>query len=97
MTVHGAKGLQSPIVILADAVGNPDSSPPRGLELEEQLPGGGGRRLPVPDLGNDQRSVASPKQAELARREDLEEHWRLLYVAMTRAGRRCSSVARSQA
>ena len=43
MTVHGSKGLQAPIVILADATGNPDSSPTRGLTLEELLPGGGGR------------------------------------------------------
>src|SRR5690606_11248536 len=42
MTVHGSKGLQAPIVILADATGDPDKSPTRGLELEEDLPGGGG-------------------------------------------------------
>ena len=40
MTVHGSKGLQAPIVILADATGNPDSSPTRGLTLDEELPGG---------------------------------------------------------
>ena len=35
MTVHGSKGLQAPIVILADACGNPEASLVRGLELEE--------------------------------------------------------------
>ena len=55
MTVHGSKGLQAPIVILADAAGNPDSSPTRGLELEESLPGGGGRTLPVPDLAKEHK------------------------------------------
>ncbi|HEU4651928.1 MAG TPA: 3'-5' exonuclease, partial [Croceibacterium sp.] len=85
MTVHGAKGLQAPIVILADAVGNPDSSPTRGLELEERGPGGPGRKLPVPDLAKHERVGRIAEVAEQGRREDLEEHWRLLYVAMTRA------------
>src|ERR1043165_8377052 len=30
MTVHGAKGLQSPVVILADACANPDNAGPGG-------------------------------------------------------------------
>ena len=30
MTVHGAKGLQAPLVILADATGDPDASPGGG-------------------------------------------------------------------
>ena len=52
---HGSKGLQAPIVILADAAGNPDASPPRGLELAEELPGGGGRTVPLPPLRKDER------------------------------------------
>ena len=55
MTVHGSKGLQAPIVILADATGNPDSSPTRGLTLDEELPGGGGRTLPLPDLRKEEK------------------------------------------
>jgi ATP-dependent helicase/nuclease subunit A len=85
MTVHGSKGLQAPIVILADATGNPKNSPPRGLSLTEDLPGGGGRTLPVPDLSKDERVGRIAEAANAAEREDLEEHWRLLYVAMTRA------------
>jgi ATP-dependent helicase/nuclease subunit A len=80
MTVHGSKGLQSPIVILADATGNPDSSPPRGLSLQD-----GDRAIPMPELPADQKIAALVAAEEEARREEREEHWRLLYVAMTRA------------
>jgi ATP-dependent helicase/nuclease subunit A len=85
MTVHGSKGLQAPIVILADATGNPDRSPTRGLTLAEGLPGGGGRAIPLPDLAKDEkvgRIAAAEAEAAAAERQ---EHWRLLYVAMTRA------------
>ncbi len=85
MTVHGSKGLQAPIVILADATGNPDRSPTRGLTLKEELPGGGGRTVPLPDLSKDEkvgRIAAAETEAAAAERQ---EHWRLLYVAMTRA------------
>jgi len=86
MTVHGSKGLQAPIVILADATGNPDSSPARGLTLEEQLPGGGGgRSVPLPDLRAQEKVGRIAVAEEAARREERQEHWRLLYVAMTRA------------
>ncbi|OCC24807.1 double-strand break repair helicase AddA [Croceicoccus estronivorus] len=86
MTVHGSKGLQAPIVILADAAGNPDTSPARGLSLEETPPGGGkSRSVPLPGLSKDQKvgPIAAAEVETL--REEKEEHWRLLYVAMTRA------------
>jgi len=85
MTVHGSKGLQAPIVILADATGNPDRSPTRGLTLVEGLPGGGGPTIPLPDLSKEEkvgRVAAAEAEAAVAERQ---EHWRLLYVAMTRA------------
>ena len=85
MTVHGSKGLQAPIVILADATGNPDASPTRGLELVEELPGGGGRCVPLPDLPKDKRVGRIAAAQEAAARAERQEHWRLLYVAMTRA------------
>jgi ATP-dependent helicase/nuclease subunit A len=85
MTVHGSKGLQAPIVILADATGNPDRSPTRGLMLTEELPGGGGRTLPLPDLAKSEK-IGRVGQAEAeAAAAERQEHWRLLYVAMTRA------------
>ncbi len=82
MTVHGAKGLQAPIVILADATGNPDSSPTRGLTLKEER---SGRVLPLPDLRKEEKAGRVAAEEERAKREEREEHWRLLYVAMTRA------------
>ncbi|HEY6817097.1 MAG TPA: UvrD-helicase domain-containing protein, partial [Croceibacterium sp.] len=85
MTVHGSKGLQAPIVILADAAGNPDSSPTRGLTLDEVLPGGGGRSLPVPDLAREHKVGRIADAEAAAALAERQEHWRLLYVAMTRA------------
>jgi ATP-dependent helicase/nuclease subunit A len=85
MTVHGAKGLQAPIVILADATGDPDRSPTRGLTLVEDVPGGGGRTVPLPDLAKSEKvGRIADAEAEAAAAE-RQEHWRLLYVAMTRA------------
>lgn len=86
MTVHGSKGLQSPIVILADAAGNPDASPARGVMLLDQPIGGGpARQVPMPALVKEQKvGPVAEAEAKLLR-EEREEHWRLLYVAMTRA------------
>lgn len=86
MTVHGSKGLQAPIVILADACGNPDASRPSGLSLEEQVPGSdSGLAVPLPDLSSEERVGRIEEAAEAAKAAEREEHWRLLYVAMTRA------------
>jgi ATP-dependent helicase/nuclease subunit A len=85
MTVHGAKGLQAPIVILADAADDPEASPPRGLTLPEPVPGGANRDIPLPPLRKAEK-VGAVEMAEMrAKSEEREEHWRLLYVAMTRA------------
>lgn len=80
MTVHGSKGLQAPIVILADATGNPDKSPVRGLALEE-----GGRTVPLPPLSGDEKVGPIAEAEAIAAAEERQEHWRLLYVAITRA------------
>jgi ATP-dependent helicase/nuclease subunit A len=82
MTVHGSKGLQAPIVILADATGNPDSSPTRGVTLEEPH---SALTLPLPDLRGEEKVGRIAEADEQARRQERQEHWRLLYVAMTRA------------
>jgi ATP-dependent helicase/nuclease subunit A len=84
MTVHGAKGLQAPIVILADAADNPDLSPPRGLELIEDVLGTQ-RKVPLPALRKAEKAGPVRAAEDEAKREEREEHWRLLYVAMTRA------------
>jgi len=86
MTVHGSKGLQAPIVILADATGNPDRSPARGLELVDEPVGGGqGRVLPLPGLSKEDKVGRIAEAEAKVTAEEREEHWRLLYVAMTRA------------
>lgn len=83
MTVHGSKGLQAPIVILADAAGNPKSS--RGSALELGDPHDPARRIPLPGLRKEDRLGRIRVEAEQAEIEEMQEHWRLLYVAMTRA------------
>jgi len=91
MTVHASKGLEAPIVFLADtcrvAGSGPDQEPL--IELPPpQAPGGeGGRRGPLNVWGvKGAGQVAAVSQAKGAR-SDLEkrEQNRLLYVAMTRA------------
>ncbi|MFD0849471.1 double-strand break repair helicase AddA [Sphingosinicella xenopeptidilytica] len=81
MTVHGSKGLQAPIVILADAA----SAVPKGARapLPLDLPGLG----PAPlFFGSSKMLVGPAREAyEAATRAEGEEHMRLLYVALTRA------------
>lgn len=80
MTVHGSKGLQAPIVILADATDDPK---PRRVNFD--LSAAGWDKLPVFALGKEERHGAIAKAHEDKEAAEREEHWRLLYVAMTRA------------
>ena len=81
MTVHGAKGLEAPIVILADTMTPPTGpKPPRLLELSGGAVIWAGRRK------DDVPSVATARDA--AKSEAENEYRRLLYVAMTRAADR---------
>jgi ATP-dependent helicase/nuclease subunit A len=87
MTVHGSKGLQSPIVILADACADPERSKPGGGPVTLKL----GREGPTIPLFRPRRDeLVEPLKAQVEAQEALEreEHWRLLYVAMTRAEER---------
>ncbi|MEE4538053.1 MAG: double-strand break repair helicase AddA [Erythrobacter sp.] len=85
MTVHGAKGLQAPIVILADAASEPGKGGALTLPDDPLDLGMAMRDVPVPALSKDQRAGAVEHAAEAAERAAMQEHWRLLYVAMTRA------------
>ncbi len=90
MTVHGAKGLQAPIVILADAAGNPKSRNPGALDLTESVPDGAeamfsARTVPLPSLRKEENLGRILEAQAIAEAGEAEEHWRLLYVAMTRA------------
>ncbi|WP_294338961.1 double-strand break repair helicase AddA [uncultured Sphingomonas sp.] len=84
MTAHGAKGLQAPLVILADATADPANArrdivkwPIDGVELPVFRPRAAER-------------AGSPLDPVLAAADarELEEHWRLFYVAATRAEER---------
>jgi ATP-dependent helicase/nuclease subunit A len=88
MTVHGSKGLQAPIVILADATGAPGDAgdlalvdDPLGLANEEQR----ARKVPLPPLSKDERKGPIAEAEAAAQVAAMQEHWRLLYVALTRA------------
>jgi ATP-dependent helicase/nuclease subunit A len=76
--------LQAPIVILADAADDPDSSPPRAGELVEEVLGRR-RKVPLPPLRKEEKAKPVRDAEQIAAAQEREEHWRLLYVAMTRA------------
>ncbi len=80
MTVHGSKGLQAPIVILADATDDPVQRQ-RGFDLSLE----GWDRLPVFGLSKEERHGPVAAAHDRKAQAEIEEHWRLLYVAMTRA------------
>ena len=78
MTVHGAKGLQAPIVVLPDTTALPPSR-------ETLLWTGADDDVPVWAPSADERSAAVEAMRDAARARASEEHNRLLYVALTRA------------
>ena len=82
MTAHGSKGLQAPLVVLADATGDPDRSPGGGIGWSHEE---GGEAVPVIRPKKEERFAPFAALIEESERRDLEEHWRLLYVAATRA------------
>jgi len=83
MTIHGAKGLESPFVIILDAnhtVGNSDHS---GVLLEWSPSESSPSHLSM----YTKASLTSPR-SQIREDEELisqNENWNLLYVAMTRA------------
>ena len=85
MTVHGAKGLEAPVVILADATADPAklgaTNPPLDFPVDDRN---------VPLIRPRKAERISPFAELIAQEEelDLAEHWRLLYVALTRARER---------
>ena len=85
MTVHGAKGLQAPIVFLPDTCMRPRLQGvrlyalPRAGEPPEEV-----GHLIWPPAGHSKLAGIEDSKA-LAERAEREEYHRLLYVAMTRA------------
>jgi ATP-dependent helicase/nuclease subunit A len=86
MTVHGAKGLEAPVVILADATGDPAKLGRTPLTVDIEVAGAG----VAPLLRPKKEERCSPFEEIILADEqrDLEEHLRLLYVGLTRAADR---------
>lgn len=79
MTVHGAKGLEAPIVILADAASTEEGRDRRSIFMRAAPPlfiHASSRKVHV-EKSKPYRDEAEEAQAK--------EYWRKLYVAMTRA------------
>ena len=85
MTVHGAKGLEASVVIMADTTTSPSDT--QRLRLVH-VPRGNGGKVVVwgGRKAEDPPCVAEAREAML--RETEHEYRRLLYVAMTRAADR---------
>jgi ATP-dependent helicase/nuclease subunit A len=83
MTVHGAKGLEAPVVILADATADPNrlGRPPITVDLDV----GPAREAPLLRPKKEERCPPFEEIIQGQEKRDLEEHMRLLYVALTRA------------
>jgi len=82
LTVHAAKGLQAPVVVLADATAAP--SVDRDGYAMVAL-GNDGGRVPVFYGGKSGRIGRIAAAVTAAEADARAEHWRLLYVALTRA------------
>ncbi|OAN64034.1 double-strand break repair helicase AddA [Sphingomonas sp. TDK1] len=84
MTAHGSKGLQAPLVILADATVDPTRSPRSFLKWapEDQ------EKFPIFRPRSAERDGALADALAEADARELQEHWRLFYVAATRAEER---------
>ncbi|KQT33639.1 DNA helicase UvrD [Sphingomonas sp. Leaf412] len=85
MTAHGAKGLQAPLVILADATVDPDSTP-RSVVM--WTPDDHDAAVPVFRPRKAERAGAIDAALSAVETRERQEHWRLFYVAATRAEER---------
>jgi ATP-dependent helicase/nuclease subunit A len=85
MTVHGAKGLEAPVVILADATADPARLGRMPIVLDHPIEG---QDTPLLRPKKDERCPPFEERILAGEQRDLEEHWRLLYVALTRAADR---------
>jgi len=89
MTVHGAKGLEAPVVFLVDTTSSPtDTQRPKLVRMPQgnAAPHAPGIVVWAGRKADDPTEVAAARAAMLDETED--EYRRLLYVAMTRAADR---------
>jgi ATP-dependent helicase/nuclease subunit A len=82
MTVHGAKGLEAPIVILADAATKPENSQLRKpVYIVPEAPG----PLLIHASSSSDHVPETERYRDKDRDNQRNEYWRKLYVGMTRA------------
>jgi ATP-dependent helicase/nuclease subunit A len=86
MTVHGAKGLEAPLVVLADATHDPANVGGPSSTMEMPLPGIG--NAPIIRPRKAERALIFEDLIEASERKEGQEHWRLAYVGLTRAAER---------
>jgi ATP-dependent helicase/nuclease subunit A len=79
MTVHGAKGLEAPIVILADAASTEEGRDRRTVFMQDSPP------LFIHASKKEQHVDETMEHRNRAEAAQKAEYWRKLYVAMTRA------------
>ncbi len=80
MTAHGAKGLQAPVVVLADATKDPAFNKKSFMTWHVD-----GSAIPLFRPSKELRAGTLQHSATEQDQREAEEHLRLLYVAMTRA------------
>src|SRR3546814_21136581 len=92
LTVHGAKGLQAPLVILADATVDPKRMGNMlGFDWELEP---GGSKLPVLPPRRAEKFGAIEEEARKCEQAEWEEHWRR--SEERRVGQACVSTGRSR-
>jgi ATP-dependent helicase/nuclease subunit A len=86
MTVHASKGLQAPVVVLADSANRPTADRTQLFWMRDpHASGATGLDLPIFCPRRDTHCEASRQFHAMLQSRATEEHHRLLYVAMTRA------------
>jgi ATP-dependent helicase/nuclease subunit A len=83
LTVHGAKGLQAPVVILADCALDPLKIGNRNGGIDWTFDDD--NRLPLLHIKKEAKHGRLEKISDQQQERELREHNRLLYVALTRA------------
>jgi ATP-dependent helicase/nuclease subunit A len=89
MTVHGAKGLEAPVVFMVETGSKPVTNAHDAAIVPLPVPGlPEAAPVPVWNAGKAYRCRAIQAALDAARAEKEQEYRRLLYVAMTRAADR---------
>jgi len=85
MTVHGAKGLEAPIVFLPDTCTVPGDPKGGVIRMAVRPDDPEGPEMPLWTMRSDFRPGAAAERIDEWKQKQLREYYRLLYVAMTRA------------